>query len=57
MAKSFKEARREMDIADGLDRDGPVRSHLNEEARDMRNAGRKLETSEDEMRSPLPCKA
>lgn len=49
MAKSFKEARREMDIADGLDRDGPVRSHLNEEARDMRNAGRKLETSEDEM--------
>lgn len=48
MGKHFREARREMELAEGLERDAPVRTHLSEEARDMRNAGRKLETTEDD---------
>lgn len=48
MGKHFREVRREMELADGLERDAQTRSHLSEEARDMRNAGRKLETGEEE---------
>ena len=46
MGKHFREVRREMELADSLERGAETRSHLSEEARDMRNAGRKLETTE-----------
>lgn len=48
MGKHFREVRREMELADSLERDGEARSHLSEEARDMRNAGRKLASNEND---------
>ena len=48
MGKHFKEARREMELEDErFERTAGIRSHLSEEALDMRNAGRKLESSDD----------
>lgn len=50
MGKDFREVRREIELADQLKHDTQSQSlrHLSEEVRDMRNAGRELESTKEE---------